>query len=268
MTPNDHQPDKPNGSKQRSNLESQRPGSAGSLPAPPPARSNPSIKNRIPSVLQYTILLALPIALCTYLFATHPFRHEIVCRIFSLVPLNPSQQENIRVASRALNGCVLKPGDEFSFNRVVGPRTDGRGYRPAASYLEKGSPQTTGGGICLLSSALYQAALASGLRIESRTPHTRTIASVEPGLDATVWYGGADLKFINSSTNPILINAECKNNNLYIRLLGEQDARFDKTAQLKTFITSRNHNELLVEVFRDVDGKRNFVSRDHYQINR
>ena len=221
-----------------------------------------------PPSMQYALLLMFPIILCCFFLATHPFRHQILCRVFSLVPLNSSQRENIRVSARALNGFVLKPGDEFSFNRVVGPRTDGRGYRPAASYLEKGSPQTTGGGICLLSSALYQAALASGLEIKERTAHTRTIASVEPGLDATVWYGRADLKFRNNTANPILISAECKNNNLYLRLLGEQDARCKRSAQLKTFVASHNNNELLVEVFRELDGQRKFISRDHYLINR
>lgn len=220
------------------------------------------------TALKGAYLLAIPLALCVFLFATHPFRQQIVCRVFSLVPLNPCQRENIRVAAKAIDGYVVKPGEEFSFNRVVGPRSDGRGYRPAASYLEKGSPQTSGGGICLLSSAIYQAALASGLKIEERTPHMRTISSVEPGLDATVWYGKADLKFKNSTANPVLISAECKNNNLYIRLMGERDARVDKTAQLKTFIASHNQNELLVETFRELDGHREFVSRDHYEISR
>lgn len=213
-------------------------------------------------------LLAMPLALGVFLYFTNPFRDELVREVYSLSCLSPNQQYNIELATRALDGRVLKPGELFSFNRAVGPRRDRRGYRPAPTYVGPESPATVGGGICLVSSALYQAALATGLKIEARTPHLRTIASVTPGLDATVWYGRKDLKFRNCTPEPIQIKAECKDHNLYISILGERRQDLPALAQLKTVVARRNKNELMVEVFREVKGNRSFISRDHYQINK
>lgn len=212
--------------------------------------------------------LMLPIGLAAIFFLGHPFRDELASRVFSLTSLNPTQQCNISIAAHALDNYVVEPGQLFSFNTVVGPRTDSRGYRSARSYLGNESPATFGGGICLVSSALYQAALVSGLKIEERLPHLRTIASVAPGLDATVWYGNADLKFRNTTAHPLQIKANVKDHNLYVKILSENRKDSPAPAELKTFIASHNRNELLVEVFRDTEGKRSFISRDHYQISR
>lgn len=215
----------------------------------------------------WTSLVALPLALASFFVMSHPFRDELASRTFGLSYLSPTQINNIAIASNSLNGYVLEPGQVFSFNRVVGPRTDSRGYRSARSYLGNESPATFGGGICLLSSGLYQDALIAGLKIEERLPHMRTIASVEPGLDATVWYGNADLKFRNITAHPMQIKAEVKDHNLYIKFLSENASDMPARAELKTFIARRSQSELMVEVFRNVAGKRSFVSRDHYQLS-
>src|SRR5205085_2176072 len=109
--------------------------------------------------------------------------------------------------AQRLDGLILQPGTQFSFNQAIGPRTTKRGYRPAPSYLGVDSPSTLGGGLCLLSSGIYQLALETGLPIQQRVPHLRTIHSVPPGLDATVWYGGADLRFTNTLSQPIQFSA-------------------------------------------------------------
>lgn len=243
-------------------------------PAPPdsPGSSEITCLTRwLPAGLERRLyngaLFAMPIILILILWLTNPFRDELVRRVFSMVPLNPNQRYNIQLASRAINNYVIKPGQEFSFNGIVGPRENRRGYRAARSYLGTESPTTMGGGICLLSSALYQAALATGLKIDERTPHMRTIASVPPGLDATVWYGRADLKFKNTTSSPLQIKTECRNNNLYVSICGTKDDSI-KSAQLEAVPISQNHDEVLVEVFRNINGKRTFVSRDSYQISR
>jgi vancomycin resistance protein VanW len=217
--------------------------------------------------LKIFALMAMPLALALFLWLTNPFRDELVREVYSLASLSPSQTYNIELAARSLDGRVLKCGELFSFNRAVGPRRGEKGYRPAPTYVGPDSPATVGGGICLVSSALYQAALAVGLKIEARSPHLRTIASVTPGLDATVWYGRQDLKFRNNTGKPLQIKAECRNHNLYISLLGERSSQ-TPVAQLKTVTARKTDRELMVEVFRDIDNKRTFVSRDLYQINR
>ncbi len=219
-------------------------------------------------ILKAIVLIAMPLSLGSFLWFNNPFKDELVREVFSLASLSPSQQCNIELAARVLDGRVLKPGELFSFNRALGPRIDRRGYRPAPSYVGPHSPATAGGGICLVSSALYQAALSTGLKIEARTPHLRTINSVTPGLDATVWYGREDLKFRNSTPHPLQIRAECKDHNFYISILGERNKDMPALAQLKTVVARLNEHELMVEVFREANGNRSLVSRDHYQINK
>ncbi len=218
-------------------------------------------------IISWTALIALPLSLLSFFVLSHPFRDEIASRTFGLSYLSPTQVNNISIAANALNGYVLEPGQVFSFNRIVGPRTDSRGYRSARSYLGNESPATFGGGICLLSSGLYQDALIAGLKIEERLPHLRTISSVEPGLDATVWYGNADLKIRNTTAHPLQIKAEVREHNLYVKFMSENAADMPVKADLSTFVARRTKNELLVEVFRNVGGKRCFVSRDHYQLS-
>ena len=140
-------------------------------------------------------------------FAVYPFSHVLVSRTVSLRSLSYEQQNNLYQAAQKIDGIILKPGQVFSFNGRVGPRTGKQGYQPAPSYLGGETPNTLGGGICLLSSCLYQSALTAGLKIIERVPHLRTMKTVPPGFDATVWYGRADLRFENTTDSPIEIRA-------------------------------------------------------------
>lgn len=232
--------------------------------APGKSRGFACFSLKIHAITNIICLCLLPVVLCSVFFKTYPFSDELACRTFSLMSLSPIQRNNVELAASAVNNLVLEPGEEFSFNRSVGPRTDGRGYRPAPSYLGPDSPSTVGGGICLVSSGLYQAALESNCKVVERVPHMRTIASVPPGLDATVWYGQADLKFKNTFNFPIQISAECADNNLRVKLLGQKSSA---RATLKTFVASRTRDEVQVEVFRDLAGKQILVSRDLYRIS-
>jgi vancomycin resistance protein VanW len=214
---------------------------------------------------QYTLLLFLPLFLVFLYYVTNPFALELASSTFSLNELSPAQKTNIASASHALNGFILKPGEEFSFNRVVGPRTDRRGYAQAPSYLGPDSPRTFGGGICLVSSAVYQTALKSNLQITERVPHLRTISSVPPGLDATVWYGQADLRFRNTAPNPIRIETACTPSDLHIRFLAASKPQSLPTIRRMTKPT-RDH--ILVQVFSESAGNSKLVSRDLYSLSR
>jgi vancomycin resistance protein VanW len=209
---------------------------------------------------QKFLLLGMPLVLVVTAWFTQPFSRTLVAQNQSIQLLSSAQQTNLRVAAHRLDGLVLLPGEDFSFNQVVGPRTWGRGYRPAPSYLGGNSPATLGGGICLLSSALYQAALKTGLRIVQRVPHLRTIHSVPPGLDATVWYGGADLRFVNNLQAPIRLNASIRNHQLQLSLSGAQVL---SPRTIQRVETRRNARELMVTVFQQGQ----MISRDLYQLS-
>lgn len=108
-----------------------------------------------------------------------------------------AQQTNIRLAASKLDGVTLRPGATFSFNDTVGRRCVEDGYAPAPALEAGGVVASPGGGICQLSSTLYNAALLAGLRIVERSPHLARVRSVGPGRDATVLYGRYDLRFAN-----------------------------------------------------------------------
>jgi vancomycin resistance protein YoaR len=209
----------------------------------------------------------MPLTLAASAWLLNPFAQPLVSQAVSLNDLNPAQRANIQLAARVVNGTVLPPGAEFSFNKKVGPRTFKRGYRMARSYIGNDSPVTAGGGICCLSSLLYQTALAAGLKIEERVPHLRTLQTIAPGLDATVWYGSSDLRFRNDTTEPVMIDCQASRTQLKVQLLSNRFANRSALPTVRTAASRRNHSQLLVEVFRNLSGKELLVSRDLYRLS-
>jgi vancomycin resistance protein YoaR len=212
-------------------------------------------------------LLILPLSLATVCYATYPFSDTIAKKTLSLTGLNSAQKSNIQLAAGAMNGVVLRSGEEFSFNKIVGPRTTGRGYRPAPSYLGPENPATIGGGICLVSSAVYQLALETGCSIDQRVAHLRTIRTVPAGLDSTVWYGQADLKFRNDLPCPVQISTKWENNSLTVEMLGKQPANYSP-AKVNVSVERRTSREMIVEVFRRQGEQESRISRDCYIVSR
>ena len=120
---------------------------------------------------------------------------------------NSNRNENIRLACEALNGMIVNPGQEFSFNDATGARTEAKGYKPATAYLNGEVVQEPGGGVCQVSSTLYNAVIFSGLKSTERHAHSYEPSYVTPGEDAAVSYGGPDFKFVNNSDFPVAIRA-------------------------------------------------------------
>lgn len=207
------------------------------------------------------LMIGLPAVLLAACLWSNPFFQVVAEKSVSLSGLSQAQKTNIGVAARHLEGIVLQPGETFSFNQRVGPRTTKRGYLPAPSYLGGESPATIGGGICLLSSALYQLALSGGLTVTQRIPHLKTIHSVPPGLDATVWYGGADLRFQNTGTAPVRLTFKRNPNSLTAVLSGVKKI---PSQPIRKTVVKRAPSALLVTVFQ---GER-MISRDLYRLSR
>ena len=120
---------------------------------------------------------------------------------------NEKRNKNIKLACEALNGYILKPGQEFSFNKVIGERTEERGFDYATAYLEGQVIEELGGGICQVSTTLYNAVFAAGLISTYRKSHTFEPSYITPGLDATVSFNGPDYRFLNTSNYSIGIKA-------------------------------------------------------------
>lgn len=131
-----------------------------------------------------------------------------------------NRNENIRLASNALNGLIVNPGQEFSFNNATGARTEAKGYKPATAYLNGEVVQEPGGGVCQLSSTLYNAVVFAGLTSTERHAHSYEPSYVTPGEDAAVSYGGPDFKFVNNSDYPVAIKTSFANQELTTSIYG------------------------------------------------
>ncbi len=128
--------------------------------------------------------------------------------------------ENVRLSSEAINGLVLNPGEEFSFNVVVGQRTADKGYQIAGAYSGGQVISEYGGGICQVSSTIYYCTLLANLENTARLSHMFTVGYLPLGLDATVSWGGPEYKFVNTRDYPIKLIAYVEDNQCHVQILG------------------------------------------------
>lgn len=217
---------------------------------------------------KYMIWL-LPICLVLAYVFINPFPEVLVSQTVSIRELNSAQKANIKLASRALDTYILVPGQTFSFNKIVGPRTIHQGYTPSLSYRDSDTPLTYGGGICLLSSVLYKNAIELGLLINERTAHTRTTQCIPAGYDATVWYGQNDLRFTNNRNTPLKIGAVVDADRLTVNILGARKGHDNKgISHLRRIVRQTGANAIEVTVLRTCGNQLALISRDSYLLSR
>lgn len=150
----------------------------------------------------------------------------------SFNPHRVGRTNNIRLASKALDGVLVAPQEVFSFNEVVGPRTKERGYDEADIIVKNELVPGVGGGVCQVSTTLYNSVLLACLEIVERHPHSMVIPYVGPGLDATVNYGYLDFRFRNNSGNYLLIKTQLKESALVVKIFGAAEL-YAKKAVIK-----------------------------------
>jgi len=128
---------------------------------------------------------------------------------------------NIELAANSINGKIIMPGETFSFNGTVGERTANRGYMEAPVIVGFSIDSGLGGGICQVSSTLYNAVLRSGLGSEERVRHSIPSDYVPLGLDATVDWNNIDYKFKNTLSYPIYLQSFTENSTLYVNIYSD-----------------------------------------------
>ena len=133
---------------------------------------------------------------------------------------NSKRNTNVRLAAEALNGTIVQPGEEFSFNKVVGQRTAEKGYQAAAAYSSGEVVQEIGGGVCQISSTMYRVVFQAGMEITYRRSHTFEPNYVTPGQDAAISWEQPDFKFINRSKGPICIRASYADQKATVSIYG------------------------------------------------
>lgn len=223
----------------------------------------------------FLTLLCLIYLFNTPLFAGDREPNEIVGSCATQLIDHYDRSKNIELALTKIHGYTLKSGQVFSFNRVVGMRSARRGFRPAPVLFHDRKSIQIGGGICQVSSTLYDAALLADLEVLERSRHSSPISYLPLGLDATVAYGYKDLKFRNNHPFPVVIIASLSEESLTVSILAEK--RLSYEVDLLTQVTeiespfpdqgSESGKEVIVYRLKKKDGmtiEKEFIGRDYY----
>lgn len=151
---------------------------------------------------------------------------------------NKNRTTNLILAAGKINGTVLLPGEEFSYNNVVGKRTVEAGYKNAATYSNGQVVDDIGGGICQISSTLYDAAVFANMDITVRRNHQFVTSYLPAGKDATVVWGSQDFKFKNSRKYPVRITATVSGGVATVQIWGvKEDVEYDISIETKQIST-------------------------------
>ena len=140
--------------------------------------------------------------------------------------------KNMQIATQTVNGVLLMPGDEFSYNELIGDTTPDKGYEKANTYIGSKIVPDYGGGICQVSTTLYRAVMRANIRSTERYNHSLTVSYAEPGLDATVFYGVVDYKFENTYDFPIYIEGYIGGGSVGFNIYGDIAGLDGKTYEL------------------------------------
>lgn len=184
---------------------------------------------------------------------------------------NPNRTTNLRLASNKINGTVIMPGETFSFNKVVGKRTVQAGYKNAAIFSDGEVTDGLGGGICQVTSTLYNAAVFANMNITSRRNHMFVPSYVTGGRDATVVYGSTDFKFENSRSYPIKIISSVEGGIARVSIYGYKnpnDENYDisiETSLVKSTSTSLVYDAYKIYKQNGNVVKKERLSRDTYK---
>ena len=145
---------------------------------------------------------------------------------------------NLKLSAGKINGTVLLPGEEFSYNKVVGERTIAAGYKMAATFSGGKVVDGLGGGICQISSTLYDAVVMANLDVTVRRNHQFVTSYLAGGKDATVVWGSQDFKFVNSRKYPIRLTATVSGGVATIQVWGlKEEVEYDITIETKKTAT-------------------------------
>lgn len=150
---------------------------------------------------------------------------------------------NLRLACEQIDGYILKPGETFSYNKVVGERTEARGFLSAGAYVGDETVEVTGGGVCQVASTLYYCTLQAELEVVERTEHRYYPWYIPWGLDATVYWGSLDYRFRNNTNYPIRIDASIIGSYVVVEFVGTETRNY--TVKLDYTVISSNQWELV-----------------------
>lgn len=176
---------------------------------------------------------------------------------------NENRNHNLRLLSAAIDGVILQPGEEFSYNAVVGERSAERGYKAAPVFSGLKLVDSLGGGVCQGSSTLYNCVLIADLEVTNRVCHGGKIGYLPLGLDATVNWGTTDFCFRNSSHFPILLKAEVADGYLKMQIWGTDEKDYYVVLQANSWQQDENVTRASSYSLKYSKETDELISKDH-----
>ena len=153
--------------------------------------------------------------------------------------------KNMQIAAETISGTVVMPGEEFSYNALIGDTTPDKGYEKANTYVGDEIVLDYGGGICQVSTTLYRAVMRANIRSTERMNHSMIVSYSEPGLDATVANGYIDYKFVNTYDFPIYMQGYVSGGVVDFSIYGNVEAMGNKTYDLISVINEKINPEVV-----------------------
>ena len=150
---------------------------------------------------------------------------------------------NIKNGASRLNGLVIYPGETVSVSEAIGPTTAENGYFPAGSYENGTTVETYGGGICQVSTTLYNAVIRAELEIVTRAAHSMIVSYVEPSMDAAIADGIKDLQFKNNQETPVYIEGYTSGGIIYFNIYGKETRPANRRVDFVSEVTSQTDPE-------------------------
>ncbi|MBO6108968.1 MAG: VanW family protein [Eubacterium sp.] len=144
---------------------------------------------------------------------------------------NETRAKNLANAARLINGSVVMPGETFSVHDTISPLTEENGYYNAPSYSKGEVVDSIGGGVCQVSTTLYNAVLRAELEVVTRAPHSMVVSYVKPSMDAAIAGDYKDFKFKNNTEVPVLIRGESGGGTIWFNIYGEETRDPDRTIE-------------------------------------
>ena len=222
------------------------------------------------SKTEYTIpLKTIYPNVTTNMIGTEAFPDQLASFSTKYSTRDTDRTTNLRLAANKVNGTVLMPGETFSYNKVVGARTIAAGYKEAAVYENGKVVDGIGGGICQVSSTIYNAAIYANLDIVQRSNHQFVPSYVTASRDATVVYGSIDFQFKNNRDYPIKIVCSVSGGIASCQIFGlKQDN--DYQVEISSYETGRTSTAIYSEAYKILkkDGKvvnKVLLSKDTYK---
>ncbi len=186
------------------------------------------------------------------------FPHLVSSFSISIENHDGNVRQNLALALQKLNRYKIEPESTFSFNKIVGEGSVENGFKFASVYFADEVANESGGGLCIVASAVFNTFLKAGFQTKERRKHSRMVSYVAPGLDATISYGKSDLRMKNPYKKPFLLLGEMTPYRILFKLYSTSELEYEYESRLETVEETRLQEEsgkykngLLVYLYRD-----------------